>query len=128
MIILLTFGTFWWTFFIFHLPYDMDLVLVVISVRIIASVLFFEDYTLSWSRSSSKTFLSKSLLYIFAFMVYMPFYYQVVDFSFMFSELLTYLFILNLMVYFYYYLINRSDIKKTKSVVIYGCGKSRGKT
>ena len=54
----------------------------------------------------------------------MPFYYQVINFSFMVSELLTYLFILNFLVYFYYFLINRSGVEKTKTVVIYGAGKA----
>lgn len=54
----------------------------------------------------------------------MPFYYQSVHFEFMLSELLTYLFTLNFLVYFYYFLINRSRIEKTKTVVIYGAGKA----
>ena len=124
MIILLTFVTFWWTFFIFHLPFDLEPVLVVVAVRMLASMIFFEDYSLSWSRSSAKTFLLKSVVYIFAFMAYMPFYYQDLRFSFMISELMTYLFILNFLIYFYYFLINRSSIKKTKSVVIFGAGKA----
>ena len=122
VIIILTFATFWWTFFIYHLPFDLNLVLVVILVRMLASFIFFEDYSLSWSRSSAKTFLLKSLVYIFAFMIYMPFYYKVVAFSFMVSELMTYLFVLNFMVYLYYFFIHRSQLEKTKKVVIYGAG------
>ena len=102
----------------------MELVLVVAAVRMLASLIFFEDYSLSWSKSSAKTFLFKSLVYIFAFMAYMPFYYQTHSFSLMLSELMTYLFILNFLVYFYYYLINRSQIEKTKTVVIFGAGKA----
>ena len=124
MIILLTLGTFWWTFFIFHLPFDLDLVLVVVVVRMLASLILFKDYSLSWSRSSPKTFLLKSIVYILAFMAYMPFYYQVISFALLVSELVTYLFILNFMVYFYYFLINRGRVKKTKNVVIYGAGKA----
>ncbi len=124
VIILLTFGTFWWTFFCFHQAFDLELVLVVAAVRMLASMILFEDYSLSWSRSSAKTFLLKSVVYILAFMVYMPFYYQLVPFSLMMSELLTYLFILNFLVYFYYFLINRSHIEKTKIVVIFGAGKA----
>ncbi len=124
MIILLTFGTFWWTFFIFHEAFDLNIVLVVVMVRMLASMIFFEDYSLSWSRSSAKTFLLKSLVYIFAFLAYMPFYYQDHRFSLMISELMTYLFILNFLIYFYHFLINRSRVEKTKSVVIFGAGKA----
>ncbi len=124
MIILLTFGTFWWTFFIFHEAFDLNIVLVVVMARMLASMIFFEDYSLSWSRSSAKTFLLKSLVYIFAFLAYMPFYYQDHRFSLMISELMTYLFILNFLIYFYHFLINRSRVEKTKSVVIFGAGKA----
>jgi len=124
VIILLTFGTFWWTFFCFHVAFDLELVLVVAAVRMLASLVFFKDYSLSWSRSSAKTFLLKSIVYILAFLAYMPFYYKIVPFSLLVSELLTYLFILNFMVYFYYFLINRNHVKKTKNVVIYGAGKA----
>ena len=54
----------------------------------------------------------------------MPFYYQSVHFEFLISELLSYLFILNFLVYFYYFLINRSRVEKTKTVVIFGAGKA----
>ncbi len=124
MIILLTFGTFWWTFFIFHHTFDLELVLVVAAVRMLASLILFEDYSLSWSKSSAKTFLFKSVVYIVAFVAYIPFYYGVVSFSLMVSELMTYLFILNLLIYFYYFLINRSHTEKTKNVVIFGAGKA----
>lgn len=93
-------------------------------MRMLSSLLIFEDYSLSWSKSSAKTFLLKSVVYIFAFMIYVPFYYQDVSFSLLLSELMTYLFMLNFMVYFYYFLINRNHAEKTKSVVIYGAGKA----
>lgn len=106
------------------MPFDLNLVLSVIAVRMLASLLIFNDYSLSWSKSSAKTFMLKSFVYIVAFMIYMPFYYSIVSVSFMVSELLLYLFVLNFMVYFYYYLINRSRTEKTKSVVIYGAGRA----
>ncbi len=55
-------------------------------------------------------------------MAYMPFYYKTISFSFMISELMSYLFILNFLVYFYSFLINRSNVEKTKRVVIYSEG------
>ncbi|WP_342666044.1 nucleoside-diphosphate sugar epimerase/dehydratase [Sulfurovum lithotrophicum] len=54
----------------------------------------------------------------------MPFFYGHVSISFLTSELLLYLFVINFMVYFYYFLINRSHVEKTKNVVIYGAGKA----
>ena len=55
-------------------------------------------------------------------MVYSPIFYGVVRLSFMVSELFLYLFAMNFTMYFYYYLINKSIVSKTKSLVIYGAG------
>ncbi|MEA3456551.1 MAG: SDR family NAD(P)-dependent oxidoreductase, partial [Campylobacterota bacterium] len=124
MIALLTISTFSWTFFIFHQPFEWGVVLTVMGVRMLASLLLFRDYSLSWSKSSARTFLLKTVVYIVAFMVYMPILYGHISVSFFMSELLLYLFILNFLVYFYYYLINRRHAPKTKSAVIYGAGKA----
>lgn len=124
VIILLTTVTFLWTFFIFHKTFDITLVAVVIVVRIMASIFILKDYSLSWSKVSQKTFLTKSLVYITAFAIYMPMFYGVFRISFLASELFLYLFSINFFMYLYYYYINRSKIAKTKSVVIYGAGKA----
>ena len=124
IIIFLTVVTFKWTFFIFHEPYNWSLVLIVMAVRMFASLLIYNDYSLSWSKSSPKTFLIKSLVYITAFMLYMPFFYGTIAISLIISELLLYLFMMSFAVYFYYFLINRGRIEKTKSVAIYGAGKA----
>ncbi len=124
VIIVFTFITFWWTFFIFHQAFDLYIVISVVALRMIASRFILNDYSLSWSKSSQKTFLIKSFVYIVAFLVYLPIFYGKIRFSFMVSELLLYLFIINFTMYFYYYLINKSRIEKTKSVVIYGAGRA----
>ena len=124
VIILFTFITFWWTFFIYHMPFNLTVVLGVIAIRMVASRFIFRDYSLSWSKSSQKTFLIKSSVYIVAFLVYLPIFYGKIRFSFMVSELFLYLFAINFSMYFYYYLTNRSRIVKTKSVIIYGAGMS----
>ena len=59
-----------------------------------------------------------------AFIIYMPFLYGVYQISFLASELFLYLFSINFLMYFYYFIINRSRVEKTKSVVIYGAGKA----
>ncbi|MCW8895360.1 UDP-N-acetylglucosamine 4,6-dehydratase (configuration-retaining) [Sulfurimonas sp.] len=124
VIIILTCITFWWTFFIFHMPFDFKLVLSVIAIRILFSLLIFNDYSISWSKASQKTFIIKSVVYISAFFVYLPIFYGEVRFAFLASELFLYLFSINFIMYLYYYIINKSRIEKTKSVVIYGAGKA----
>jgi len=124
VIIILTFMTFGWTFWIFHQEFNFAVALTVIAARLIASALMFKDYAMSWSKSTSKTFLIKSVVYLAAFAVYMPIFYSKVHVFFLVSELFTYLFAINLLVYSYNFYINRSKIAKTKEVVIYGAGKA----
>ncbi|RXJ84880.1 nucleoside-diphosphate sugar epimerase/dehydratase [Arcobacter sp. CECT 8985] len=124
VIVVLSFVTFWWTFFIFHLPFSFDVVVGVICVRAVASIFILKDYSLSWSKASQKTFLIKSIVYIVAFIVYMPFYYGEHRIAFMTSELAFYLFGINFSMYTYHYLVNRSKINKSKNAVIYGAGKA----
>ncbi|WP_321777762.1 UDP-N-acetylglucosamine 4,6-dehydratase (configuration-retaining) [Sulfurimonas sp.] len=124
VIISFTFITFWWTFFIFHQSFDIGIVISVIIIRMIASRLIYNDYSLSWSKASQKSFLIKSIVNIAAFLIYLPIFYGKIRFSFMVSELFIYLFTINFTMYAYYYLINKSRVQKTKFVVIYGAGKA----
>lgn len=124
VIITLSFATFWWTFFIFHTPFELDVALSVILIRMVSSFVIFSDYSLSWSKASQKTFLIKSFVYIAAFLIYMPMFYGKIKIAFFISELFLYLFAINFAMYMYYYLMNRSRVTKTKSVVIYGAGRA----
>ena len=124
IIIFLSFATFSWTFFIFHKPFDLSIVLSVIIVRELASFVIMKDYSMRWSKASPQSFLIKSSVSIAAFLLYMPFFYTKIEVYFMVSELFTYLFSINFFMYVYYFLTNRSSIEKTTSVVIYGAGKA----
>jgi FlaA1/EpsC-like NDP-sugar epimerase len=124
VIIILSFATFSWTFFIFHMPFELNVVLSAILVRMVSSFVIFSDYSLSWSKASQKTFLIKSFVYIVAFLVYLPLFYGKVRFAFLLSELFLYLFAINFAMYLYYYIINKSRVRKTKTVVIYGAGRA----
>jgi len=106
------------------MPFEFNMVASVIVIRMLASFLIFKDYSLAWSKASQKTFLIKSFVYIIAFWVYFPIFYGHVRFSFLVSELFLYIFCINFSMYLYYFLINRSKVVKTKSVVIYGAGKA----
>jgi len=124
IIIGLSFATFAWTFWIFHIQFELKAVLFVICVRIVASILIFKDFSLSWSKATQKTFILKSFVYFSAFVVYMPFFYKFLRISLLMSELFLYLFIINFAMYLYYMLVNKSKIKKDKLLVIYGAGKA----
>ena len=124
IIVLLSVLTFYWTFWILHQSPVWEIVFAVIVVRLFASTFVYRDYSLTWSKSSQKTFLIKSLVYLVAFSIYMPFFYRVLPVSFFISELFLYLFLMNLLVYSYYYLHNRTKVNKYKTVAIYGAGKA----
>ena len=124
VIITLTVATFVWTFFIFKKPVLWEVVGIVIVVRMIASLLILKDYSLSWSKATQRTFIIKSIVYISAFVVYIPFLYGKLPLALLASELFLYLFSINFLMYSYHYIINRSKVSKTKSVVIYGAGKA----
>ena len=122
VIIFLSLLTFSWTYWIFHQTFEVNIVATVIVIRLIASLLIFKDYSLSWSKSTQKTFLIKSTVYLVAFMVYMPIFYTETHVYFFLSELFVYLFAINFLMYGYHFYINRNMIKKTEEVVIYGAG------
>ena len=124
VIIFLTLVSFYWTFWIFHKDVLPEVVISVIIIRLLASTLIFRDYTISWSKSTQKTFLIKSIVYIGAFIIYMPLFYGQVRIALFVSELFLYLFMVNFLMYSYYYFINKSNIVKTKRVVIYGAGQA----
>jgi FlaA1/EpsC-like NDP-sugar epimerase len=127
VITILSFITFWWTFFIFHREFDISVVLIVISTRFISSRLLFNDYNLSWSKANTWTFLSKSYVYITAFLFSLLFLYTEIEIYFLASELFLYLFAINFFMYSYQAIVNRVRIEKTKSVVIYGAGEAGAK-
>ena len=120
----LTLLTFWWTFTIFHKEFDLKIVVIVIVIRNLVSIILFKDYSLRWSKITQKTFLLKSIVNIVAFFIYLPIFYTKVFIYFLASELFLYLFSINFLMYFYFYIKNYNQIKKTKSVVIYGAGKA----
>ncbi len=122
VIVFLTFVSFYWTFWIFHKEFLLEVVVGVVLVRLIASTFILRDFSISWSKSTQKTFLIKSVVYISAFLVYMPFFYGDVRIALFISELFIYLFLINFLMYSYYYIINRSSVSKTKNVIIYGAG------
>lgn len=122
IIITLTWITFLWTFWVFHKEPQFEVIVSVICVRLLASVFIFKDYSLSWSKATPKTFLLKSLVYIVAFCIYMPFFHGIVRIALFLSELFLYLFAINFLMYAYALFINRSRVKKEKSLVIYGAG------
>ena len=125
VIFVLTFITFFWTFYIFHYSFNLKIVLLVAVIRMLCSFFIFKDYSMSWQKATPKSFLIKSFVYIVAFMIYMPIFYNTLPVSFFVSELFIYLFLINFLMYSYYLYMNRTNKnKKNKTLVIYGAGRA----
>lgn len=122
VIIFLSVITFSWTTWIFHYEFSFQVLFTIISLRLIFSYFIYNDYSLSWSKATGKSFLIKSMVYIGAFVVYMPIFYGEFRIAFFLSELFLYLFMINFSMYAYSYMINRRHGKEKKSMVIYGAG------
>jgi len=127
VILFLTTITFVWTFFIFHETVNWEIITIAISLRLLASFTIYQDYSLSWSKITQKTFLLKTLVVFVPLVVYTPLFYTKIPVYFMMSEAATYLASINFLMYGYYYFINQSHVKKTKTMVIYGAGKAGNK-
>lgn len=112
--------------FLLGKEFSLIVVSVIVSTRVIASFLLFDDYKLSWSKASTKTGLMKILLALASFIVYMPILYYVfgIHFNLIFIDLIFYTFIVNILVYVYKYYHTVGNQSKTKELVIYGAGKA----
>jgi len=124
VIIILSLATFWWTSFIFHVDFAWDVVCVIIVLRVIASRYIKNDYTLSWSKATQKTFLLKSVVVAIPMIATIVIFKNEVRIAFILSEAAFYLVAITFLMYSYQYYMNKSSIQKTKSLVIYGAGKA----
>ena len=127
VIVTLTFISFWWTFFIFNMSFNIELIATILALRIISSLSIYKDYSLSWSKATQKTFLLKTIVVVIPLFISFVIFYKDIKIYFLLSEAITYLFALNLSLYTYYFYVNRSQISKSKSLVIYGAGKAGNK-
>jgi FlaA1/EpsC-like NDP-sugar epimerase len=106
------------------MEFELSFIMLIVVVRVLASLFILKDYSLSWSKATQKTLLIKSAVYFSAFLVYMPLLYGKLRFSFLVTELYIYLFSINFLMYAYYFYRNKSTTAKTKTAVIYGAGKA----
>lgn len=127
VIVVVSFATFWWTSFIFHVYFAWNILLTIIFLRIAASVLIYKDYSLSWSKATQKTFLIKTAVVALPMLVATGLFYREVRIAFLVSEASFYLGSISFLMYSYHYYVNRSEVAKTKSLVIYGAGKAGNK-
>lgn len=59
VIIFLSVITFAWTTWIFHYEFSLHILSTIIALRLIFSYAIYNDYSLSWSKATGKTFSLK---------------------------------------------------------------------
>ncbi|MFO7810305.1 MAG: polysaccharide biosynthesis protein, partial [Candidatus Delongbacteria bacterium] len=101
----------------------------IFSMRILLSFVLLNDYKLSWSSATARSYLKKNIIGILVFLISLPvffvfFKHPLIIFRMLILELIFFLFLQNLVMFIYrnLYLISRS--KKSKTAVVYGGGKA----
>lgn len=101
-----------------------DIIITIIVLRMIASTLMFNDYCLLWSKATQLTFLLKTFVVLVPFIVSVAIFYRKIEIAFLISEAVIYLLSITFLMFSYYHYRNRSNIHKSKTLVIYGAGKA----
>ncbi len=101
----------------------------IFSMRIILSFIVLNDYKLSWSASTARSYLKKNLIGILVFLLSLPvffvvFKHPVIIFKMLLLELIFFLFLQNFAMFTYRFAYITSLAKKSKTAVIYGAGKA----
>ena len=112
--------------YLFDYSFSFVSFIIIIAVRLLASFALFDDYKLSWSKSSTKTGLIKVFISIISFIIYTVIlrFLDQAPTNILFVEMILYTFVLNILVYGYKYYQTVGKHSKTKELVIYGAGKA----
>jgi UDP-N-acetylglucosamine 4,6-dehydratase len=109
--------------YLFEQPVHYSSLLILFGIRCFASLFLFSDFSLSWSRASTKTGIIKIFIGLVSFIVSIPLIYKLnaQNINIYIVELIFYLFSQNSLLYSYRYFIKQGE-KKTKNVIIFGAG------
>lgn len=123
----LTFFTFFYVSYLLNVPYNFYNFLVIISVRQLVSFVCFNDYNLSWSKSSINTayikLFSNSISFIIYFLIFRIFEVNI-PFNILIFELSTFLIVISFCIYTYRFFKISTKYFKKNSVIIYGAGRA----
>ncbi|MCG2760467.1 MAG: polysaccharide biosynthesis protein, partial [Candidatus Delongbacteria bacterium] len=108
-----------------HLNY----LIFIFSMRILLSFVIMDDYKLSWSSATAKSYLLKNIIGLIVFIISLPVFFVIfkhptIIFKMLLLELIFFLFLQNTVMLVYRHWLLRSAAKKEKKAVIYGGGKA----
>ncbi len=106
-----------------RLPITMDTFVVIITTRITASIVFFNDYKLSWTKASSRTAYLKVIIGAITLVIYAPIvlYIGGTGRRILFTDFVFFHFV-QLSILYTYRQISYKKREGSKNVVIYGSG------
>jgi len=113
-----------------RLEVHLNHLIFIFSMRILLSFLILNDYKLSWSSATAKSYLLKTIIGISGFLISLPVFFLIFKHGeavlrMLLLELVFFLFIQNTMMLVYRHMLLRAaSRKKIKKVVIYGAGKA----
>jgi len=110
-------------------PPHLNYLIFIFSMRIMLSFIIMDDYKLSWSSASAKSYLLKNIIGLIVFIITLPVFFIVFKkdmmvFRMIILELVFFLFIQNTVMLVYRHWLLRSKMVKVRRAVIYGGGKA----
>jgi UDP-N-acetyl-D-glucosamine 4,6-dehydratase len=112
-----------------NLEVHLNHLIFIFGMRVLLSFMIMDDYKLSWSSATSKSYLLKTIVGVLVFIISIPVFFMifkhpVIIFKMLLLELIFFLFIQNTIMLVYRHWVLKHKAKKIKRVVIYGAGKA----
>ncbi len=125
--IILTFFTFFYVSYLLNIPYNFYNFLVIVITRQLVSFVSFNDYNLSWSKSSIKTAYIKLFSNAISFIIYFSIFkiYEInIPFNLLIFEISTFLIAIFFCIYTYRFFNISNKYFNKSNVIIYGAGRA----
>jgi UDP-N-acetyl-D-glucosamine 4,6-dehydratase len=129
-ILSITILSFFSSLIVLEQSFHMNHLAFVMFIRVALSFLIYNEYKISWSSGTTRSYLIKIITGVVAFLIYAPVFFVVFQHSgiiinILVLELLFYLFYQNTLMSLYSHMIKRGNTKKKmKNAVIYGAGRA----
>ncbi len=127
--LLLTIASYFSSIAFLGLKTHLNHLIFIFSMRIILSFIILNDYKLSWSAATARSYLKKNIIGMIVFGISLPVFFVVfkhpfIIFKMLLLELVFFLFMQNFAMFLYRYVYVTSMAKKSMTAVIYGAGKA----
>ena len=127
--LLLTICSYFSAIVFLDLETHLNHLIFIYSVRIILSFIILNDAKLSWSAATARSYLKKNIIGFISFICSLPVFFLIfkhppIIFRMLILELVLFLFMQNLVMFIYRFMYINSNLKKSRTAVIYGAGKA----